>query len=44
MVFNDVDPAPFRSRLSEAGFYKEWRGKFGDEAWSLLEESAGKLA
>jgi TRAP-type transport system periplasmic protein len=44
MVFNDVDPAPFRNRLSEAGFYKEWRGKFGDEAWSLLEESAGKLA
>jgi TRAP-type transport system periplasmic protein len=44
MVFNDVDPAPFRNKLSEAGFYKEWRGKFGDEAWSLLEESAGKLA
>ena len=21
------------------GYYKEWRGKFGDEAWSLLEES-----
>jgi TRAP-type transport system periplasmic protein len=44
MVFNDVDPAPFRNRLSEVGFYKEWRGKFGEEAWSLLEESAGKLA
>jgi len=44
MVFNDVDPAPFRNRLSEAGFYKEWRGKFGEEAWSLLEESSGKLA
>ena len=38
MTFNDVDPAPFRNRLSEAGFYKEWRGKFGDEAWGLLEE------
>src|SRR5690349_3889476 len=26
MTFNDVDPSPFRTRLSEAGFYKEWRG------------------
>jgi TRAP-type transport system periplasmic protein len=44
MVFNDVDTTPFRNRLSEAGFYKEWRTKFGEEAWSLLEESVGKLA
>ncbi|ANL51019.1 TRAP dicarboxylate transporter substrate-binding protein DctP subunit (plasmid) [Rhizobium phaseoli] len=44
MIFNEVDPAPFRSKLSEAGFYKEWRGKFGEEAWALLEESVGKLA
>ncbi len=43
MIFNDVDPAPFRTRLSEAGFYKEWQGKFGEEAWGLLEESVGKL-
>lgn len=44
MIFNDVDPGPFRDALSKAGFYKEWRGKFGDEPWALLEEAVGKLA
>ena len=40
LVFNDVDPAPFRDALSKSGFYKEWRSKFGDEAWGLLEEAS----
>ena len=44
MIFNDVNPAPFRDALSKAGFYKEWRGKFGDEPWALLEEAVGTLA
>ncbi|MGU3495418.1 TRAP transporter substrate-binding protein [Xanthobacteraceae bacterium A53D] len=44
MIFNSVNPEPFRDTLSKAGFYTEWRGKFGDEAWGLLEESAGKLS
>ena len=44
LVFNDVDPAPFRDKLSSSGFYREWRSKFGEEAWSLLEEATGKLA
>lgn len=44
MIFNEVNPAPFREALSQAGFYKEWRGKFGDEPWALLEEAVGKLA
>ncbi len=44
LVFNDVDPAPFREALSKAGFYKEWKGKFGPEAWAILEEAAGELA
>jgi hypothetical protein len=35
---------PFRDKLSEAGYYREWRGKFGEDAWSLLEETGGKLA
>ena len=25
---------------SESGYYKEWKGKFGEDAWSLLEEPA----
>jgi TRAP-type transport system periplasmic protein len=44
LVFNRPDPAPFRDRLRTAGFYTEWKGKYGDEAWSLLEKSVGKLA
>ena len=43
LVFNDVDPAPFRETLSKSGFYAEWRGKFGAEAWGMLEEATGKL-
>ena len=44
LVFNRPDPAPFRDKLRAAGFYTEWKGKYGDEAWSLLERSVGKLA
>jgi tripartite ATP-independent transporter DctP family solute receptor len=44
LVFNDVDPAPFREALSKSGFYTEWKTKFGEEAWSRLEEFTGKLA
>jgi TRAP-type transport system periplasmic protein len=44
LVFNRPDPALFRDKLRAAGFYTEWKGKYGDEAWSLLEKSVGKLA
>jgi tripartite ATP-independent transporter DctP family solute receptor len=44
LVFNAVDPAPFRDKLRSAGFYTEWKGKYGDEAWAILEKSVGKLA
>ena len=43
LLFNDVDPEPFREMLSKSGFYSEWKTKFGEEAWSLLERSTGKL-
>jgi tripartite ATP-independent transporter DctP family solute receptor len=43
MVFNTVDPAPFRALLSKSGFYAEWRKKYGNEAWALLEKYTGKL-
>ena len=32
-----------RDRLRTAGFYKEWREKLGEEAWTLLEKQVGKL-
>jgi TRAP-type transport system periplasmic protein len=44
LVFNQPDPAPFRDKLRAAGFYSEWRTKYGDEAWGLLEKTTGKLA
>jgi tripartite ATP-independent transporter DctP family solute receptor len=44
LVFNQPDVAPFREKLRSAGFYSEWKGKYGDEAWALLEKSVGKLS
>lgn len=43
LTFNKVDPATFVAQLKKAGFYTEWKGKYGDEAWSLLEQATGKL-
>jgi TRAP-type transport system periplasmic protein len=44
LVFNQPEIAPFREKLRSAGFYSEWKGKFGDHAWEILEKSAGKLS
>ena len=44
MVFTQPDPAPFKEKLRAAGFYTEWRAKFGETAWSQLEAVAGALA
>jgi TRAP-type transport system periplasmic protein len=44
LVFNQPDVAPFREKLRSAGFYSEWKGKYGEEAWALLEKSVGKLS
>lgn len=44
MVFNEAKPDSFRARLREAGFYSEWKAKFGEEAWAILERSTKKMA
>jgi tripartite ATP-independent transporter DctP family solute receptor len=44
LQFNDVDPLAFRDALRKAGFYTEWKGKFGDQAWTTLESAVGSLA
>ncbi|MCJ2056782.1 TRAP transporter substrate-binding protein [Methylobacterium sp. J-048] len=44
LVFNKPDPEPFRDKLRKAGFYAEWKGRYGEEGWSLLEKACGKLA
>ena len=41
MTFNAVDTPSFRSKLKESGYYAEWKGKYGNQAWSVLEESIG---
>jgi len=44
LQFNKASPDSFRAKLRDAGFYSEWKGRFGNEAWGLLEESVGRLA
>ena len=44
LTFNKPHPDSFRAKLRDAGFYGEWKGRFGDEAWGLLEGAVGKLA
>lgn len=43
MVFNEPDPEAFRQVLIKAGFYNQWRDKYGAEAWAVLEKYAGKI-
>ena len=44
VTFTRPDLGTFRDKLRTAGFYQEWRGKIGNEAWTLLEKHVGKLA
>ena len=44
LAFNPTDAAPFRDALKKAGFYSEWKGKYGDQAWALLERAVGSLS
>src|SRR4051812_8401367 len=44
LTINSTDPGPFRDALRMAGFYAEWKGRYGEEAWALLERAVGRLA
>jgi tripartite ATP-independent transporter DctP family solute receptor len=44
LQFVEVDKKVFKAALAKTSFYKDWRAKFGDEAWKLLEDGAGALA
>ncbi len=44
LAFNTPDTESFRSKLRGGGFYAEWKGKFGADAWKLLEQATGQLA
>jgi tripartite ATP-independent transporter DctP family solute receptor len=43
MVFNTVDPAPFRAKLRSGTYYADWRAKLGDEPFKLLETYIGPI-
>ena len=43
MVFNATDPEKFRGTLRAAGFYTEWKEKYGPEAWAVFERQIGAL-
>ncbi len=44
LVFNKVDPEAFRAVLRKASFYRDWRQKYGADAWAVLEKYAGALS
>ena len=44
LTFNTPTTESFREKLRSAGFYAEWKAKFGEQAWAILERSVGKLA
>lgn len=43
MVVEMAAPDSFRQKLRDTGFYREWRTKLGDSAWTLLEKHVGPL-
>jgi tripartite ATP-independent transporter DctP family solute receptor len=44
LTFVEVEKADFRTALKAAKFYAEWKTKYGDEAWALLEGAVGSLS
>jgi TRAP-type transport system periplasmic protein len=44
MIFNSTDPQIFRAALRSAGFYAEWKEKYGSTAWAMLESQVGTLS
>jgi tripartite ATP-independent transporter DctP family solute receptor len=41
LIFNKPDEAQFQNALRDAGYYKEWKDKFGPKLWSALEQYVG---
>lgn len=44
LTFVEVDKPAFRQALKSAGFYADWKKKYGDEAWGILEAEVGTLS
>ena len=43
ITFVEVNRETFRKALADTSFYAEWKKKYGDTAWGLLEKTVGKL-
>ena len=43
LKFIEPDRDAFRAKLKASSFYKDWRAKFGEEGWKLLEDASGVL-
>ena len=43
LVFNTPDLQSFKNVLKRNKFYEEWRKRYGEQAWGLLEKYAGSL-
>lgn len=43
MQINDVDIEPFKNKLIQAGFYREWKNRFDPVAWAMLEDVVGPI-
>jgi TRAP-type C4-dicarboxylate transport system substrate-binding protein len=44
LVFEAADRPAFRKALSGAGYYKEWKDKFGADNWAALEAAVGQIS
>ena len=44
MAFNPTDTEKFRATLRSAGFYADWKQKYGPQAWAALEKQVGSLS
>jgi tripartite ATP-independent transporter DctP family solute receptor len=44
LTFIEVDKPEFRAVLKQAGFYADWKKKYGGEAWAILEGAVGSLS
>jgi tripartite ATP-independent transporter DctP family solute receptor len=44
MTFISVDKSAFQAALRQTSFYADWKGKFGEEAWTALQSVTGNLA
>jgi tripartite ATP-independent transporter DctP family solute receptor len=43
ITFVDIDREAFRKALAGTAFYGEWKQKYGEAAWGMLEKTVGKL-